>query len=501
VRSARRIALVGLAGAAALAGVGVAAASGTVSPTATLTQAKVNAGRTPVVFISLDEFALASLLRAPGEIDARRYPSFAALARESTWFANTTPSGDGTRWATPAVLAGVLPDKRRIPIAADYPHNVFTLLGRTHRFTVQEPLTRLCPVSLCRGHTLAGRTRKQKAQALNALIPVEKKNAAKRSEMADFIARIKPWRAGKPPFYYLDVLMPHHPYVWLPSGRRYVPPTPEIPGLFGDNMWRNDPALVDRAWQRYLLQVGYTDLLIGRLVRKLKATGLWDKALVVILPDHGVSFVAGNSRRTATRVTLGGIGVIPLFMKLPGQVLGRRVDEHVQTIDVLPTVADALDLPAPRGIDGRSALDPGFEPSDRAELWSTTSVVTFGRHLYPMSLVKRRFEELISRQSARFGTGARGPRFFDLAPGARLVGRAAGTLPAGSARLPVSLDGRVRGAPAVVSGRVGGVGAGRVLAVVIRGRVAATARTYAFHGVRFEAAVPRGGPVTVYALG
>jgi len=501
VRSGRRIALVGLAVAAALTGTGAAVESSTVSPRATLTPARINAARTPVVFISLDEFSLASLLRAPGQIDARRYPNFAALARQSTWFANTTPSGDGTRWATPAVLAGVLPVKKRIPVSSDYPRNVFTLIGRSHRFIVEEPLTRLCPPSLCRGHVVAGRTRKQKAQALGALIPIQKKAAARHSAMADFIKRIKPWRSGKPPFYYLDVLLPHHPYVWLPSGRRYVPPTPEIPGLFGDNMWRNNPSLVDRAWQRYLLQVGYTDRLIGRLIRKLKATGLWDKALLVMLPDHGVSFVAGNSRRTATPVTLGGIGVIPLFMKLPGQKLGRRVDQHVQTIDVLPTVADALDLPAPRGVDGHSALDPGFQPSDQAELWSTTSVVTFGRHVYPMSLVKRRFGELISRQAALFGTGVRGARFFDLAPDAGLVGRTARALPRGAARLPVSLDGPVRGAPAVVSGRVGGVGAGRVLAIVIRGRVAATTRSYAFRGVRFEAAVPRGGPVTVYAVG
>lgn len=489
-----------LAAAAALAGAGVAAASGTVSPTATLTPAPVNAARAPVVFISLDEFSLAALLDAPGHIDAARYPGFAALARQSTWFANTTPSGDGTRWATPAVLAGVLPDKTRIPVSADYPHNVFTLIGRSHRFVVQEPLTRLCPPSLCRGHTVTGRTRSQRANALNALIPVEKKHAAKHSEMADFIKRIAPWRSGKPPFYYLDVLMPHHPYVWLPSGRRYVPPKPEIPGLYGDNMWRNDAPLVNRAWQRYLLQVGYTDRLVARLVARMKKTGLWDKALLVVLPDHGVSFLPGTSRRTATTTTVGGIGVIPWFVKLPGQQLGRQVETHVQTIDVLPTVADALDLPAPKGIDGHSALDAAFEPSDVAELWSTTSVVTFGRHRYPMSLVKQRFAQLIARQVAQFGKGPRGARFFRVAPGAALVARAAGALPAGSRQIAVSLDSTPRGAPAVVSGSASGVGAGRVLALVTGGRVAATARTYAFHGVRFEAAVPRGGPVTVYAL-
>jgi Sulfatase len=486
----RRRAIAGLVAAGALALAGASA-----SPAAA-----VNGARTPVVFISLDEFSLASLLDAPGHIDAQRFPNFARLASASDWFANTTPSGDGTRWATPALLAGTLPNRDRLPAWFDYPHSVFSLLARTHRFSVVEPVTRLCSPALCQDHTLPGRTRREQARALNALIPEQKRSAAEHSAMNRFIKRIKPWRSGKPPFYFLHVLMPHHPYVWLPSARRYRMPKPEIPGLHGDNMWGNDRALVDRAWQRYLLQVGYTDRLLGRLIRRMRKTGLWDRALLVILPDHGVSFIPGNSRRMATETTVGGIGMIPFFLKRPRQRGGRRVDAHVQTIDVLPTVADALDLPAPHGIDGRSALDPRFVPSDAAELWSTTSVVTFGRHLYPMTLVTQRFEELIALQRKRFGHGRFAGSFFALNPFRRLVGLRPSALPPGSRVASARVDARARGAPAVVTGRVRGVGRGRALALVIRGRVAATTRTYAFRGIRFEAAVQRGGPVTVYAL-
>jgi hypothetical protein len=503
VGSRARIALVGLALVVVLAGAGVAAASQPVAPTARLTQAPVDASKTPVVFISMDEFSLAALESAPGVIDARRYPNFAALAQQSTWFPNTTPSADGTRWAQPALMAGVRPNKDRIPIASDYPQSIFTLLGGTHRFFVDEPLTRLCPASLCRGHTVPGRTRKQKADALNALIRQEKLRAAKTSELADFIARIEPWRSGKPPFYFLHVLMPHHPWVWLPSGKRYPSPVPEMPGLHGDNLWRDNAALVNRAWQRYLLQVGYTDRLIGQLMARMKQAGLWESALVVISPDHGVSFLPGESRRTATETTVGGIGVIPFFMKRPGQTLGTRVNDHVQTIDVLPTAADALDLPAPADIDGHSALDPRFKPSPVAELWSTTSVgKSFGRRTYPMSLVRRRFAALIAQQAALFGTGPLGARFFDLGPSASLVGRAASALPAGSQKVKVKLNGKPTGSPAVVTGNVKGVAPKKVVAVVIGGKVAATAQTYRYtSAVRFETAVPRGGPVSVYAVG
>jgi hypothetical protein len=175
----------------------------------------------------------------------------------------------------------------------------------------------------------------------------------------------------------------------------------------------------------------------------------------------------------------------------------------VQTIDVLPTAADALDLPAPAGIDGRSALAPRFKPSGVAELWSTTSVgKSFGRRTYPMSLVRRRFAQVIAQQAAQFGTGPLGPKFFDLAPAASLVGRAARALPPGSRKLKVRLNGKPTGSPAVVSGSVEGVAPKRGVAVVIGGKVAATAQTYRYTtDVRFETAVPKGGPVSVYALG
>ena len=443
-----------------------AAASGAVAPAATPTQAQVGGARTPVVFISLDEFSLASLLRAPAGdrcaplSELRRAGAAEHVVREHHSVRRRHPLGHAGRpWPASCPTSAASRSRRTTPAACSPCSGARTASSSRSRST------RLCPASLCRGHTLPGRTRKQKAQALNALIPGEKKHAAKHSELADFIARLRPWRSGRPPFYYIDVLMPHHPYVWLPSGRRCVSPDAEIPGLFGDNMWRNNPALVDRAWQRYLLQVGYTDLLIGRLIRKMKATGLWDRALLVILPDHGVSFVPGNSRRMATRVTLGGIGVIPLFMKLPGQKLGRRVDEHVQTIHVLPTVAGRARPSGAarhrRALGARSWLqavgqggalvdDLGRDVRAPPVPDEPGGAPLLGADLAPVRAVRDR-----------------GPRRALLRPRAGRRARRPGRerVPAGSARLSVSLDGAVRGRAGRGQRRVRGVGAGRLLAV------------------------------------
>ena len=105
--------------------------------------------KTPVVMISFDEFPVTSLMRPDGSIDAARYPNFARLAREATWFRNATTVADGTRWATPIVISGQLPKKDALPTFQDYPQNLFTALGGGYRLHVTEPVTRLCPKKLC----------------------------------------------------------------------------------------------------------------------------------------------------------------------------------------------------------------------------------------------------------------------------------------------------------------------------------------------------------------
>ena len=86
-------------------------------------------GDTPVVFLIFDQLPLSSLLDPTGSIDARRFPGFAALAGDSIWFRNATTNADFTAWAVPALLSGKFPHSTRLPIAADYPHNLFTALG------------------------------------------------------------------------------------------------------------------------------------------------------------------------------------------------------------------------------------------------------------------------------------------------------------------------------------------------------------------------------------
>ena len=55
-------------------------------------------------------------------------PNFADLASMSTWYKYTAAAHDYTWWAVPALLTGQFPDTSRLPTAANYPGNLFTLL-------------------------------------------------------------------------------------------------------------------------------------------------------------------------------------------------------------------------------------------------------------------------------------------------------------------------------------------------------------------------------------
>jgi len=103
----------------------------------------------PVVMVIFDEFPVASLMDEKGRIDRTRFPTFADLASTSTWYENATGAAAYTPQAVPAILSGESPDQSDLPIAADHPHNLFTLLGKTYKLRVMEAATQLCPEDLC----------------------------------------------------------------------------------------------------------------------------------------------------------------------------------------------------------------------------------------------------------------------------------------------------------------------------------------------------------------
>jgi hypothetical protein len=261
-----------------------------------------------------------------------------------------------------------------------------------------------------------------------------------------------------------------------------------------NEVWVDDQYLVNLNWQRHLLQVEYVDRLLSRLIDRLRRFDLYDRALIVVTADHGTSFLAGTDRRAVNQRNVADVGMVPLFIKAPGQRQGRVTDRPVQTIDILPTVADLLSIRLPWRVDGRSAFNR--RPRSRRH-------VRIGSVEFPVRLLERQRTRTVRRQAALFGSGAGRPGIFGFGPHDHLVGRRVSDLrrgASGDVRAELERAGSFESfdptspfAPAVAEGRLVGSSAPRThdLAVAVNGRIAAVARTFLSRDeVRFSAVIP-----------
>src|SRR5919109_4205530 len=86
--------------------------------------------RPNVVLLVMDEFPSDSLLDRQGHVDRVRYPNFAALADDSTWFRNGYSIYDSTTKAVPLILDGKWPRPHTSPDRRDHPRSLFDMFAR-----------------------------------------------------------------------------------------------------------------------------------------------------------------------------------------------------------------------------------------------------------------------------------------------------------------------------------------------------------------------------------
>jgi Sulfatase len=498
--------------------------------------ASVGADRTPVVMIVFDEFTGTSLLDAHNQIDPVLFPNFARLvANGGVYYRNYTAAADETTRVVSALLTGDMWQEHALPIAANYPHNLFTLLGGADRLVVNEEASDLCPPNLCdEANERGSRRSRQRSLLADAglvylhrisapdlearLTPVDQTlgqftdddgpHDPRQAHNADRVleelgsggrpARFAQWLAridgGDQTVYFEHVLLPHVPWQYLPDGRRYRSHSAEyIPGVDGPNSF-GDRWLLTQAYQRHLLQAGFVDRMVGKLIARLKQTGLYDRALVVLTADNGESFLhVGHDRHIADTVTFTDVADTPLLIKFPRHEPGGYDDRHVRTIDVLPTIADAVGAAIPWRISGRSILRRG---SDGPVVVNREQLKKGDAFSISLTAYDRARRAALRRKVALFGSDGQPPGLWGVGPNHDLIGE-----PLTSLRLTAaphaagSVNAEIRGLlakvqlssdflPANITGVVSGVGLRRGLpvALALNGRVAAVGRTAMLDG-------------------
>lgn len=94
-------------------------------------------------------------------------------------------------------------------------------------------------------------------------------------------------------------------------------------------------------------EVAYTDSQLARLFAELRRRGLYDRALIVLLSDHGESLGEHGEDEHGFFVYNSTLHV-PMIFKLPrGQASPRVIQGPVGTIDVAPTLLDLLRMQDP----------------------------------------------------------------------------------------------------------------------------------------------------------
>ncbi len=156
------------------------------------------------------------------------------------------------------------------------------------------------------------------------------------------------------------------------------------------------------AAQPYDGEIAYADACVGKLLDALRQHGLYDKAIIAVMADHGESLGA-HGENTHGIFLYDETLHVPLLIKLPlDRWAGRRVETRAGLVDVAPTILTAAGLTPPAEMQGQSLLDvvkaatdakaggsppdrPAYAETDyphRAFGWSSLRALRTGKYLF-----------------------------------------------------------------------------------------------------------------------
>jgi len=422
-----------------------------------------------IVMIVFDELPLNSLLEENHLIDAVRYPNFHRLSKNSTWFRNTTTTHYATTGAIASLLVGdefpryLTRVHRGKPVTSavldrsNAPDNLFSLLENHYVIRSIESTSQLARkggskdssappleqrVSLLLADAVIIFAHIAVPESLRPRLPVVEGQWSGFTDMGgarqlklksgfpgnaavvkQFLNQLQ--RTEKPTLFYLHVLLPHFPFQYSDTGTRHANKfkflTEQHRHASGLNNWPNEAA-ANLAWQAHLFQVGFTDWLLGTILKKLEALDMFHESLIIVTADHGISFFwdsAGMQKNQLARIQASETLLVPLLIKLPGQKQQQLTDIPVQTIDILPTIADVLELEIPWESGSFSLLGP--IPENRVRFSYVPDRRAFDSVVDPDRLA-------LNRKIQLFGTGSI-DQLYHFGPHQEILGRPVASFP------------------------------------------------------------------------
>ena len=305
--------------------------------------------RAPVVLISIDTLR-ADHLPVYGYRGVET-PALDALARESVVFENAVSHVPLTLPSHVSLLTGLLPFENgvrdNLGYRLDASHPTLASLLSARGWATGAAVSAVVldhSTGVSRGFDLYD-DRIEGTQVGQALGQVQRPGSETEKRLEAWISGLP---ASRPPFAFLHLYEPHTPY---------EPPEP----------FRSRYAKVP-----YDGEIAAADDVVGRFLAFLKERGLYDRALIVFLSDHGEGLGQHGEDEHGILLYREAIRV-PLFVRLPGgRLAGTRVAAPAGLVDVMPTILAAVGEPVPAVLPGRSLIALAREKSSPRAIYSET---------------------------------------------------------------------------------------------------------------------------------
>ena len=207
-------------------------------------------------------------------------------------------------------------------------------------------------------------------------------------------------------------------------------------------------------------EIAYMDSAVGKLLRELKTRGLYDGAMIAVMADHGESLGA-HGEETHGFFLYDETIHVPLVIKLPHgragenpirgqtikaqtikgqsiksgqtkdgqskdrQIYGRRIDDRVGLVDVMPTMLQTAGIAVPAEVQGESLLKlittttkaeaeqsaavanswrdrPAYSQSDYPHVafgWSALQSLRTGKYLYVQAPKRELYDQTVDPEA------------------------------------------------------------------------------------------------------
>ena len=203
---------------------------------------------------------------------------------------------------------------------------------------------------------------------------------------------------SQPFFLFLHGYDMHTPY--SPQRNYFLPVNRELSGRARQNEFcryedlpdqsrrlRPDSVPENREVQQYIEALYDSEILevdtsLGRFFEHLQQSELLDDTIVILTSDHGEEFWDHGSCEHVKTV-YNELLRVPLLIRIPGGSARTQRAPVAASISILPTVLDALALPIPSGLDGKSLLN-----NDPRMIFSESQFHYDGEHRRHFSIVK-----------------------------------------------------------------------------------------------------------------